>query len=128
MKESLQWSIIRDKLAKKYDIKVEEAEIKQAIRSQILSYFGGQDYGGMVDNMVEKMSQDEQQVNNAYNQVLAEKLFRELKEAVTINAVPTTTDELEEIIKAERAKNEPQIEAETPETTEDIEEEQEVTE
>ena len=131
MRESLQWSIIRDKLAKKFDIKVEEAEIKQAIRSQILSYFGGQDYGGMVDNMVEKMSQDEQQVNNAYNQVLAEKLFRELKEAVTINAVPTTTDELEEIIKAERAKNEPQIEAETPEapeTTADIEEEQEVTE
>ncbi len=114
MKDGLQWSIIRDKLAQKYDIKVEEVEIKQAIRGQILSYFGGQDYGGMVDNMVEKMSQDEQQVNNAYNQVLAEKLFRELKEAVTINAVPTTTDELEEIIKAEREKNEPKIEAETP--------------
>ena len=78
--------------------------------------------------MVEKMSQDEQQVNNAYNQILAEKLFRELKEAVTINDVPTTTDELEEIIKAERAKNEPEIEAEAPETTEDTNEEQEVAE
>ena len=127
MKDGLQWSMIRDKLAKKYDIEVEEAEIKQAIRGQILSYFGGQDYGGMVDNMVEKLSQDEQQVNNAYSQVLAEKLFRELKEVVTINAVPTTTDELEEIIKAEREKNEPKIE-EAPATAELAEEGQEVTE
>jgi len=128
MKDGLQWSIIRDKLAKKYDLKVEEAEIKQAIRSQILSYFGGQDYGGMVDNMVEKMSQDEQQVNNAYSQVLAEKLFRELKEDVTINAIPTTTEELEAIIKAEREKNEPKIEEAITETEVNVDEQPEVIE
>jgi len=108
MKEGLQWTIIRNKLAKRFDIQVEPEEIKQSIRGQIVQYMGGYDYGGMMDDMVNKMMQNEQQVNQAYNQILAEKLFKELKEVVTISEMEIGTEEFEKILEEERAKNAPE--------------------
>lgn len=107
MQEGLRWSMIQNKLAKQYDIKVEQEEVRGFLRAQIVQYFGGQDYGDMMNDMVDRMSKDEQQVNNAYNQILANKLFEELKKVITTNEIAISTDDFEEVLKAERAKNEP---------------------
>jgi len=107
MQEGLRWSMIQKKLAKQYDIKVEEEEIRSFLRAQIVQYFGGQDYGDLMNDMVEKMTKDEKQVNNAYNQILANKLFEKLKRVITTNEITISTEEFEEVLKAERAKEEP---------------------
>ncbi len=107
MKEGLQWTIIRNKLAERFELKVDPEEVKQLIRGQIVQMMGGYDYGGMMDDMVNRMLQNEQQVNQAYNQILAEKLFKELKQVVTISEMDIDTEEFEKILEAERAKNAP---------------------
>ncbi len=107
MQEGLQWTIIKNKLAERFDIKVDPEEVKQLIRSQIVQMMGGYDYGNMMDDMVNRMLQSEQQVNQAYNQILAKKLFKELKEVVTISEMEIGTEEFEKILEAERAKNAP---------------------
>jgi len=105
--EGITWSLIRSKLANRFDIKVDEAEIKQRLRMQLIQMFGGQDFGALLDDYVEKMMQEEQQVQNAYNQVLSDKLFNSMKEVVTLNKVDITTDELEKLVAEENAKNQP---------------------
>lgn len=105
--EGLTWSLIRGKLAKRFDIKVEEAEIKQRLRMQLIQMFGGQDFGALLDDYVEKMYQEEQQYHNAYTQVLSDKLFNSMKEVVTLNKVEITTEDLEKLIEEERAKQQP---------------------
>ena len=107
MVEGLRWSMIQNKLAKQYDIKVEQEEIRGFLRAQIVQYFGGQDYGEAMNEVVDTMSKDKQQVNNAYNQILANKLFEELKKVITTNEIAISTDDFEEVLKTERAKNEP---------------------
>ena len=131
--EGITWSLIRSKLAKRFDIKVEEAEIKQRLRMQLIQMFGGQDFGALLDDYVEKMMKEEQQVQNAYNQVLSEKLFNSMKEVVTLNKVDITTEELEKLVEEENAKNqppapEPVAEVAAEETSEEGIEEAEVVE
>lgn len=116
MQEGLQWTIIRNKLAERFELKVDPEEVKQLIRNQIIQYMGGQDFGGMMDDMVNRMLQNEQQVNQAYNQILADKLFKELKEVVTLSEMEIGTEEFEKILAEERAKNNPEPELPTEET------------
>ena len=125
--EGLGWTLIRGKLVKRFNIEVEEAEIKQRLRTQLISMFGGQDLGAILDEYVDKMYQEEQQYHNAYTQVVTDKVFNSMKEVVTLNKKEITTEELEKLIEAERAKNQPpapapvaEVEAET--TEEGIEE------
>ncbi|MEM1123603.1 MAG: trigger factor [Bacteroidota bacterium] len=105
--EGLVWSLIRGKLAKRFEITVSEVEIKQRLRMQLVQMFGGQDFGSMLDDYVDKMYGEEQQYHNAYTQVLSDKLFNAMKEVVTLNKESITTDELEKLIEEENAKNQP---------------------
>lgn len=115
--DGLTWTLIRGKLAKRFEITVNEAEIKQRLRMQLIQMFGGQDLGSMLDDYVNKMYEEEQQYHNAYTQVLSDKLFNSMKEVVTLDKVDITTEELEKLVTEENAKNQPppaEIATETP--------------
>jgi len=105
--EGLTWTLIRGKLAKRFEITVNEAEIKQRLRMQLVQMFGGQDFGAMLDDYVNKMYEEEQQYHNAYTQVLSDKLFNSMKEVVTLNKTAITTEALEKLIEEERVKHQP---------------------
>jgi len=116
--EGLTWTLIRGKLAKRFDITVNEAEIKQRLRMQLIQMFGGQDFGAMLDEYVDKMYGEEQQYHNAYTQVLSDKLFNSMKEVVTLKNEDVTTEELEKLIEEENAKHQPPAPEPVVETTE----------
>ncbi len=105
--EGLSWTLIRGKLAKRFEIKVDEAEIKQRLRMQIVQMFGGQDLGDMMNDFVDKMYNDEQQYHGAYTQILSDKLFNSMKEVVTLNENDITTEALEKLVEEENAKHQP---------------------
>ena len=105
--EGLSWTLIRGKLAKRFDVQVSEAEVKQRLRMQLIQMFGGQDFGAMLDEYVDKMYQEEQQYHNAFTQVLSDKLFNSMKEVVTLNENDITTEDLEKLIAEENAKHQP---------------------
>ena len=105
--DGLGWTLIRGKLAKRFEVTVDEAEIKQRLRMQIVQMFGGQDLGDMMNDFVDKMYSDEQQYHGAYTQILSDKLFNSMKEVVTLNENDITTEELEKLVEEENAKHQP---------------------
>ncbi len=116
--DGLTWTLIRGKLAKRFDITVNEAEIKQRLRMQLIQMFGGQDFGAMLDDYVDKMYGEEQQYHNAYTQVLSDKLFNSMKEVVKLKNDDVTTEELEKLIAEENAKHQPPAPAPVAEAVE----------
>jgi len=112
MVDGLTWTLIRSKLAKRFEIQVEEAEIRQTLRMQLVSMFGGQDLGDLMNDYVNKMMENEQQYHGAYNQVLSDKLFNAIKEVITTNEIDISTEDLEKLIEEENAKNQPPAPAE----------------
>ena len=80
--------------------------------------FGGQDFGAMLDEYVDKMYGEEQQYHNAYSQVLSDKLFNSMKEVVKLKNEDITTEALEKLIAEENAKHQPPAPAPVAEATE----------
>ncbi|MEO1260451.1 MAG: trigger factor [Bacteroidota bacterium] len=106
--DDMRWTLIKNKLYKKYEIKIEDSEIRQAAESRIMGYFGGQFYPGMEDmvkNLVDKTMENREEVERLASDVLGNKLFFELKEAILLNEVPVTSEELAEKMKAMEAEN-----------------------
>lgn len=115
--DDMRWTLIKNKLFKKYGFQIDEADVREAARSRIMGYFGGQMYPGMedmLDKLVNKSMEDPNEVQRLAGEVLSNKLFFKLKEEVTLNEVPVSSEdlakkmqELEEENKAARAKFDP---------------------
>ncbi len=93
--QNLTWTIIREKLVKQFEIKVEQADIKVRIRQQIMSYFGGMALGDLsfMEPTIQKMMQNREQVEKLHDEVLTDKLFDSLKSVVQI--IPKEVSEVE---------------------------------
>ena len=106
--DDMRWTLIKNKLYKKYDFKLEEEDIRQAAESRIMGYLGGQYYPGMEDmikNLVDKTMENREEVERLATDVLSNKLFFELKVAVKLNEVTISTEEMSEKMKAIEEEN-----------------------
>lgn len=99
-KKNLSWTLIKGKLAKEHDVKVEPEEIKASIEKQIYGYLGqyGMGSGEYADQMVAKMMQDRNQVNKVYEEILADKVFAEVEKKIKIEYKDITVDEFKDIV------------------------------
>ncbi len=98
-KKNLSWTLIKGKLAKEHDVKVEPDEIKANIEKQIYGYLGQYGMGGeYADQMVAKMMQDRNQVNKVYEEILADKVFAEVEKKINIDYKEITVDEFKDIV------------------------------
>lgn len=78
--KSFQWTILRNKLVEEFDVKVEAEDVRNELRGQVAQYMGG--YAAdeaFMNSMIERLMQDEKQVNTAYENQLGSKLFLRLK-------------------------------------------------
>lgn len=115
-KKSLQWSLIRGKLLRQFDVKIEEADIRKKIADEVKGYLAGQSFvnDDFINNMVDRMMGDEEQVNRAAENAITDKLAEVLAEKVTIAAQEITIDELNEVIrKITNPEPEPEVELQT---------------
>lgn len=87
-KNSLKWTLISDILSKQNNIEVDEEDIQDHARRQVMGYMGG--YGNpadmpWLDGYVEKMTKDKKFVDNAYTEIATVKLFNQLAAQVQFN-------------------------------------------
>ncbi|MCB9276296.1 MAG: trigger factor [Lewinellaceae bacterium] len=120
--KNLQWSLIRSKLVRHFDIRVEEEEMLETIRRQVRNYFGGNPFPGMediVNNTAARMLEDEKQRERAFDEVLADKLYAALVEVMDIQAEKLSLEafeaEVEKAREASQASHAPQAGAEEEE-------------
>jgi trigger factor len=98
--ETLKWQLIKEQLAKKYDIKIEEEDISNAAKNSARTQFA---YYGMatvpdeiIDKYADSMLKKKETINELVNQAIEDKLIIVLKEQVKLN---NKTISLEEFTK-----------------------------
>ena len=86
---NLRWSLLRNRLAEKYEIKITEEDLRAKMREQIKGYFGGQAMGNneeFIEGMVDRMMQDPSQkmMEQHAGEILADRLGEKLEAELTI--------------------------------------------
>jgi trigger factor len=93
----LKWTLISDKIITDNKIEVSKEELRDHIREEILHYFGQVRMGDdtqWIEGYVDRMMEDQKQVEGSYRKVLSEKLFKFLEDQVVPVEKQSSPDEL----------------------------------
>ena len=74
----LKWTLISDKLVKDNSLEVNQQELKDSMREEVMRYFGSMSLGedtSWLDSYIDRMMKDEKHVESTYRRLLVEKLF-----------------------------------------------------
>jgi trigger factor len=111
-RKGLEWTLVREKLVKQFELKVEPDEMRASFAQQVIGYFGGQrpEFLGdeMISGMVDRMMQDEKGVREKHDEMINDKLSERLQEEFTLTDKVIDPAQLDEIIKKITAENEAQ--------------------
>jgi trigger factor len=107
--KNMRWSLLKSNLAKRYGITVDDNDIKKHITNSVFSYmrsYGNLDYS-YINQTVERLLKDKEQVNKAYEEVLADKLFSQVGEIIKRDKVSISQEDFGQKVKElnERVNN-----------------------
>lgn len=77
-KENLKWTLIRDKLVKKHEVSVDQAEVQEGFKRRVRGYFAQSNQPAdenMLTMLAESFMKEEQQVNQMEEEILTDKVF-----------------------------------------------------
>jgi len=75
---SLKWTLISDKIIHENKLEVNDAELRESMKKEIMNYFGQMNMDNdmsWIDSYIDRMMKDEKQVDQAYHRLITEKLF-----------------------------------------------------
>lgn len=98
-RQNLKWRLIKNKISKKFDIKVEEQDIKQQALQRIINYVGAYQDEALVKSLMQRILSDRDQVERIAEEIEANKIFEALKGQYTITDVPVSLDEFRDKVK-----------------------------
>lgn len=81
--EDLRWSLIRDKLIREHHLQVTEAELVADYRTKLLQYFGQMQDQALLDQMSQRVLQDEETRQKLADQLVQKKVVSIYAETVT---------------------------------------------
>ncbi len=101
--KELKWSLIRNKLAKDNDIKVEHADVMAEAKDMILQQFGGasiaEQLGDQLNTFADNYLKGENGENymKVFNQVMSIKVYNHLKENITVKEKEIPVEEFRKL-------------------------------
>lgn len=99
--EELKWHLIKEKLVKENDVKVEEQDVKEmaaaATRAQFAQYGMTQVPDDLLENYIGEMMKNRQTVEGLVNRVVETKLADAIKDKVTLNMKSVSIDEFNKL-------------------------------
>jgi trigger factor len=96
----LKWTLISDKVIRDNHLEVSLEEVKNSIRTEVMSYFGNMSNGslgddtGWLDSYVERMMKDEKQLDATYRRLQTGKIFKFAESLVIPVEKEVTSEEL----------------------------------
>jgi len=106
--DNLKWTLIKSKLSKELGVEVDPEELQAFLTEKVRGYFGNYGYAGADDSMIQQMvtnlSQDKQQVQSAYNEIEANKLFAAIGEKIQIAEKAISSDDFTRMVKSANDK------------------------
>lgn len=124
--KNLRWSLIQGKLVEHHGVEVASEDVFEYIKDKIRGYFGGYGDELVILNTANRLMQDEKQVEQAYQELLADRMLAAMREKVTLKTDKISIEEFDKIIQAEVAKQ--QAAAQPPLPTNDDNDEEDVEE
>lgn len=110
--KGLQWTLIREKLIKLFELEVKPEEVRASFAKQVMGYFGGQQpewlNEEMISGMVDRMMKEEKSVREKFEELMNDKLSMRLQEEFTLTDKVINPEELKEIVAKIQAENEAQ--------------------
>jgi trigger factor len=74
----LKWTLITDKIINENKLRVNDEELRDFMKSEVLQYFGRMNPEGdtsWIESYIDRMMKDEKQVESSYRRLITEKLF-----------------------------------------------------
>lgn len=98
----LKWQLIRDAIAEKLEVKVEEADMVAYAAMIARHQFAQYGMANLTDDVYEdygkKMLADKNTASRIHNEVFTSKLFKAIEDAITLDNKEVTLDEFKEIV------------------------------
>lgn len=122
--KNLQWSLIKGKIVKQFDLSVSEEEIFEGFKERVRGYFQGYGDELIVLNTANRLMEDQKQVDQLYQELMSDKLFEAVKEVVKINDNKIGAEDFDAVIKkahdeVKASQNAAQVQAPEEETSEE---------
>jgi trigger factor len=99
--KNMRWSLQKSNLLQKYEIKIDEEDIKKHFTNSVFSYmrsYGNMDYN-FISQTVDRLMKDKDQVNKAYEEIAADRVFTKIGEIVKRKEIKITQDDFIEKVK-----------------------------
>lgn len=99
--KNMKWSMQKSHLAKQYEIEVVEDDLRSHFTNSVFSYmrnYGNMDYS-FITKTVDRLMEDKEQVNKAYEEILADKVFQKIGENITRNKISISQEDFVEKVK-----------------------------
>jgi trigger factor len=98
--ENLQWSMIRGKIVRENELEVSNEEIKGYFKDRFRSYLGGANFDDTIlDSVAERMMGEEKQVNEAYENLMFDRLSRVVISKVTVENNPISLADFQAVVR-----------------------------
>lgn len=98
------WTLLRTKIAKKFEVEIAEQDIREGFAQRVRDYFGGYGNEELINATVDRLMQDQKQVNDIYEEVLVDRLSDAITGVVTIVPKPVDREDFMNILDEARAK------------------------
>ena len=106
-RDGLKWQLIENKIIRENDIKVSHDELKDGVRDQLrqqFAYYGMQQADDeMMEDMVQKFMQRQEEVKKINDQLYDQKVMEFFKEKATLSESKTTSEKFYEMLAKENA-------------------------
>ena len=92
----LKWTLISDKIIRDNKLDVSDEELKESMKEEIMGYFGQMNLGedtSWIESYVDRMMNDQKQVDSSYRKLITKKLFDWLEAQVTSEEKEITSEE-----------------------------------
>lgn len=100
--KELAWSLMRDKLAEQFGVKVQDEDVKAVARAAAANQFAQYGMNNVpeeyLDNYVEEMMKKEETVRSFVDHAIEKKLCEAVKKAVTLNKKTVSMDEFNKLL------------------------------
>ena len=102
--ENLRWTIVRDKIKEQFDLEVTEEEVKGAFLDKIRNYFGAQVPDELLETSALRLMQNEKDVEETRRDLEIDKVFRAIRDQVSIKDKAIPSEEFHKIVDSFSAK------------------------
>jgi trigger factor len=103
--DNLRWTLIRSKIVKSSEIKIDENDVREYYANKIRGYFGGMPVDDtMVQSLVDRVYDNEKQWEELYEDVLTERIFDAMKSRIALAEKPVSNTEFQDIMVKAKAE------------------------